>query len=442
MRTTRTSSTHGRWRTASAIVLAGALVLTACGNGDETTDDTADEASEDVPSEEPNTDDAAAGEERELTVWHYFSEDHQVELMDAYADRFEAAHDGVTVSNVFVPYDQLNSNVISAAGAGQGPDVVVFNGAEWSTLALAGALQPLDEYWGAYEDADQFPDAVLHGLDDELYAVQGYVNLLGLWYNADLLEEIGEEPPSTIDELESVMQAAVDAGHRGITLSALPQSQGEWQAYPWLTSQGFDYAGPEEESLADGLAMVRNWVEQDYLSQEAVNWDQTVPFQQFTAGGVAFAENGNWQMGAAENDADFEYGVIPLPVGDQGGVYLGGEGQGIGAYSEHPDLAWAYLQETYLHPEGQLDAVELVGSIPSRADASQEPLVTEDELLEPFSQTLNESGANYPHPAIPPEAVADVQTAMGQAWSAALAGQSSPEAAASQALSQIEPLLE
>ena len=433
--------TRGRWRTASVIALAGALLLSAC--GDDVADPT-DEAPDDVADEETDdaVDDAAAGEDRELTVWHYFSEDFQVELMDTYAERFEAAHDGVTVSNVFVPYDQLNSNVISAAGAGEGPDVVVFNGAEWSTLALAGALQPLDEYWDTYDEADQFPDSVLHGLEDELYAVQGYVNLLGLWYNADLLDEIGEDPPTTIDELESVMQTAVDAGYRGITLSALPQSQGEWQAYPWLTSQGFDYADPDENALADGLAMVRNWVEQDYLSQEAVNWDQTVPFQQFTAGGVAFAENGNWQVGAAEADADFEYGVVPLPLGDQGRVYLGGEGQGIGAHSEHPELAWAYLQETYLHPEGQLAAVELVGSIPSRADASQEPIVTEDELLGPFSETLNDMGANYPDPVIPPEAVADLQTEMGQAWSAVVGGQTSPEEAASRALSQIRPLLE
>jgi multiple sugar transport system substrate-binding protein len=451
--TTSRRARRGRLRALSATALAGVLVLSACGGTDsetepETTDDVTDatdeatDATTDETTEEATDADAdAAALEGELTVWHYFSADNQVQLMDDYAQRFEDAHEGVTVTNVFVPYDQLNSNVINAAGAGEGPDVVVFNGAEWSTLALAGALQPLDAYWDGYADADQFPDSVLHGLDDELYAVQGYVNLLGLWYNADLLEEIGVEPPTTIDELEDAMQAAVDAGYRGITLSALPQSQGEWQAYPWLTSQGFDYADPNEDALAAGFAMVRNWVEQDYLSQEAVNWDQTVPFQQFTAGGVAFAANGNWQMGAAAADADFEYGVVSLPVGDQGKVYLGGEGQGIGVHSENPDLAWAYLQETYLDPEGQLLAVETVGSIPSRADASQEPAVTDNELLEPFANTLNTVGANYPDSVVPPENVADLQTTMGQAWSAVVGGQTAPDAAATQAVSQLQGLL-
>ncbi|WP_217617433.1 extracellular solute-binding protein, partial [Cellulomonas sp. GbtcB1] len=75
---------------------------------------------------------------------------------------------------------------------------------------------------------------------------------------------------------------------------------------------------------------------------------QTVPFQQSAAGKTAFAQNGNWQIGTAEPDADFAYGVVPLPLGDTGQVYLGGEGEGIGAHADDPELAWEYLQSTYL----------------------------------------------------------------------------------------------
>lgn len=377
----------------------------------------------------------------ELTVWHYFSADNQVALMDAYADMFEASHDGVTVNNVYQPYDQLNSKVIAAAGAGEGPDVIVFNGAEWSTLALAGALAPMDEYWAAFDDAGQFSDAVVHGMDDHTYAVQGYVNLLGLWYNADLLDELGVQPPTTMDELEAAMAATTQAGYEGITLSGLPQSQGEWQAYPWLTSAGFTYENLDEQALADAFARARSWVDQGYLSQEAVTWDQTVPFQEFTAGGVAFAENGNWQIGTAESDAGFSYGVVPLPLGPDGQVYLGGEGEAIGAHSQNPDLAWEYLAETYYSSAGELKAQELVGSIPARTDASQQSAGDHGELLAPFAQTLNDMGASYPAANIPPEAVADVQSTMGEAWSAVLSGQQTPEDAAAQAVARLQDLI-
>jgi len=375
-----------------------------------------------------------------VTVWHYFSEDNQVALMDKYKEMFEAENEGVTVENVFVPYDQLNSKVVNAAGSQTGPDVVVFNGAEASVLALAGGLKAIDEEWGAYEDASQFPDSVQHTIDGTLYAVQGYVNLLGLWCNVDKLDELGLEPPTTMEELEAAMAAAQESGLAGITLSGLPQSQGEWQAYPWLSSQGFTYDSPDEQALTDGFAMVNNWVEQGYLSKEATTWDQTVPFQQFLAGESLFAANGNWQIAAAEADASFEYTVVPLPVGETGQVYLGGEGQAVGAFSQNAELAWQYLTSTYYSAEGQAAAVELVGSIPAREDAAQDPAVTENELLVPFSQTVAERGANYPSAAIPPEAVADVQTTVGQAWSAALGGQQDPEAAAQTVMQLLESL--
>jgi len=408
----------------TALAVTGALALTGCSS----TDDSDGGAS-------------SSGGASELTVWHYFSADNQVKLMDDYAEKFEATHEGVDVKNVFVPYDQLNSKLIAAAGAKNGPDVVVFNGADASTLALAGALAPLDEQWGSFAHADQFPDSVIHTVDDSIYAVQGYVNLLGLWYNADILAEIGVEPPTTIDELETAMAAAKDAGKGGITLSGLPQSQGEWQAYPWLTSQGFDYSDPQAADLEAGFAMVRGWVDNGWLSQESVTWDQTVPFQQFTGGNYAFAANGNWQMGTAAADAGFEYGVVPLPVGDSGKVYLGGEGEGIGAHAKNPELAWEYLQETYLDSEGQLLAVSNVGSLPARADASADEAVTGNPLLKPFADSLASSGANYPDNVVPAPSVADLQITVGQAWSAAIGGQQAPAKAAESVMTALPSLL-
>ncbi|HSO69894.1 MAG TPA: extracellular solute-binding protein [Arachnia sp.] len=418
-------------RIAVAGLLAGALTLAACGGDAATT-----------PSATTGGETSAGAATGTVTVWHYFSDPNQVGLMDKYAELFEAANPGSTVDNVYVPYDQMNSKLVAAAGASEGPDIAVFNGAETSTLALAGALAPLDDHLGGFADAAQLPDSVIHKLDDKTYALQGYVNLLGLWYNADILDEIGVDVPTSTDELEAAMEKAKGAGYQGITLSGLPQGQGEWQAYPWLTSDGFSYDSPDAGALAAGFSRVRGWVDSGYLSQEAVTWDQTVPFQQFAAGQVAFAENGNWQMGTAKADAKFNFGVAKLPLSDTGKVYLGGEGQGIGAFSENPDLAWKYLESAYLSVEGQLAAAEMVGSIPSRLDAAQDDAVTSNELLKPFAETLADFGANYPAAVIPPAAVADVQLTVGQAWSAVLGGQQSPEDAAQAVVDKLSSVIQ
>ncbi|WP_165068798.1 sugar ABC transporter substrate-binding protein [Marisediminicola senii] len=376
-----------------------------------------------------------------LTVWHYATQDEQLDVLDQYKTMFEENNDGVTVENVYVPYDQLNSKLISSAGAQTGPDVVVFNGAEASILALGGALAPMTEQWDGFADKDQLPESVVHIVEEETYAAQGYVSLLGLWYNSDLLAEIGVEPPTTMDELNDAMDAAVAAGKQGITLSGRPQSQGEWQAYPWLTSFGFDYADPQAEPLEEAFTMVQEWTETGALSKEAATWDQTVPFQTWAAGNVAFAENGNWQLGAVDDAADFEYGVVPMPLGDDGQVYLGGEGQGIGAFSENPDVAWNYLEETYFSPEGQQIALTTAGSLPSRADAADDDAIAADPILAAFASSITDLGANYPSTAVPAESVADQQLSVGQTWSAVISGQTSPSDAADELIDTLTPLL-
>lgn len=427
----RRSNRHTR-SVLPTLAAASALALAACSG-------TPSDATSSAPQTSASSDATSASSDGgTVTVWHYFTNTNQVALMDTFADMFEASHPGVTVENVFVPYDQMNTKLVSAAGAKTGPDVALFNGAETAAVALGGALAPLDDYLAGYEFRDQLPDSTLHVIHDKTYAVQGYVNLLGLWYNQDILDEIGVEPPTTIDELESAMQAAKDAGYGGITLTGKPNTQGEWQAYPWLTAEGFTYENLDEAAFAAGLARVRDWVEKGYLTQEAVTWDQTVPFQTFAAGGIAFAVNGNWQIGTAKSDAHFAYGVTALPIGDTGQIYLGGEGQGVGAFAKNPDLAWEYLTSVFLSPEGQLTAAETAGMLPSRLDAAQDSTVSGNPLLVPFAEEVPTYGAVYPSGVIPPEAVADVQLTVGQAWSAVIGGQSSPEDAAATAIAAIK----
>lgn len=187
--------------------------------------------------------------------------------------------------------------------------------------------------------------------------------------------------------------------------------------------------------------MIQSWTDSGALTRESVTWDQTVPFQTWAAGDVAFAENGNWQLGTARSDADFNYGVVPLPVGEGGQVYLGGEGQSVGAFSKNPELAWDYLEQTYFSAEGQAIALGGVGSIPSRLDAASASEVTEDPILAAFAQSIEMNGANYPAAAVPAESVADQQLAVGQIWSAVIGGQMTPEEAAAKLVADLERLL-
>lgn len=378
----------------------------------------------------------------EITVWHYTIDPVQVKVITAAAAAFEKLHPDTKVNSVYVPYDQLDAKLIAAAAVKQGPDVVLFNGGDSSTLAAAGTLAPLDKYWAAYKDKAQFPDSTHHFYENKLYAVQGVVDLVALWYNKDLMTKLGiSAPPTTIAELNADMAKAKAAGYQGITMTGLPNDQSEWQAYPWLTQAGFSYAHPTAASLEKAFSTVQGFVNNGYLSKEVVTWDQTLPFQQFETGNVLFAENGDWQAGTAKANAKFEYGVAPLPLGTAGKLYLGGTGNAVGAFSKAPQLAWEYIEDGTLSKSGEVSALQNIGSIPARLDMVKDPTVTSSPITQGFASLIGPNGADYPAAAVPPKSVAGVQLLIGQTWSAVLGGQLTPKDAADKVMSGLAPLL-
>ena len=152
---------------ATALAVAIVATLAACGST--------------APGEDPPTDGEVT--ETTLTVWHYYSVDGQTEALDRLGDLFADSHPGVTVENVYVPIEQLTPKLVSAAGTGTGPDVVVYGAASTYTLAEAGAIEPMNDWWESFADKDQFPEGVIQTVGDDVFGVQGFVNLLGLWYN-------------------------------------------------------------------------------------------------------------------------------------------------------------------------------------------------------------------------------------------------------------------
>ena len=387
-----------------------------------------------------SSDGSSAGGTTTLTVWHYANTDGQVEGLKKLAAPFLAAHPDVKIDFQYIPVEQMTTKAVTAAGSKTGPDVLVFGASGTYPLAESGAIEPMDSWWGAYPDKDKFPPGVLQKIDGKLYGVQGYVNLLGLWYNQDMLDELGLTVPTTRAELEAAMAKAVAKGHQGITLTGKPGIESQWQGFPWFTSAGFSYGDPQAQPMADTYQMLQDWEARKYLSREATTWDQVVPFQQFTAGASLFAVNGNWQVTAIEQ-AKFKYGVAPLPLTPSGGVLLGGEVQNVGAFSKHKELAQEFLKQAFFSVQGQLTLLDAFGSIPARADAGASQQIADDPVLSVFADIVQKQGRPSPSPQVPSKSVNAVENLVGNYWSKAIAKEGTPNDLAAQLMEQLVPLL-
>lgn len=428
-----------------ALLAALLLLATACGGGGGSADGAGRDAAAEEPASEGGSasegDSAAAGGaggelSGELVIWHYYDEGAGglYDLIGEWETRFEEAHPEVDVTFEYQPYDEMVSRTVAAAAAGEGPDLLLPTGVFLPEMVAAGALQPLDELWEGYEDSDQFPAEVQDAnlIDDQRYAVQAFANVLGIFYNEDILTEIGVEPPTSLDELEEAFQAALDAGYTPFTTSGTTGAGGEFWLTPWLFGAGWTYDEADDPAAAEILGRIEGWREAGYFStNDATGFNSNA---NFVTGDYAFSQDGNWNLSSFEEDADFEYGVAVFPGVERAAV--GGEVIALGAGAEDPELAWAFATEILLSQDGARD-VAGAGSVPLRQDMLEDPAVTENEDLAQFAEVASQSIG-------PPllESTGEISEVLGGAWNELIAGTTSADEAAQRIATEVPPLVE
>ncbi len=400
---------------AAGAAVIGMMVLTACGSG-------ADSGSD------------ASGGQKTLTVWTYYTAGGQNDALEQQDALFAKSHPDVKIETVQIPFDQLPSKLLATATTQDGPDVVLDNVVvDFPTLASAGVLADLTDQWSGYADKDLFPDSAVWKFDDKVYNVMSYTNLLGLYYNKDLLDAAGVQPPTTMAEFEAALQKLAPA-HKDSVLaeSGAPTVEGAWMFMPQLLGQGKDYCSMSESDLQAGLTTVKGWSSAGIIPRETATWDQADAWQAFMSGKYPFGINGNWNLADAKS-ASFTIGTTRFPAGPQGShVFPGGEAIGIGAFAKDKDLAWQYVQEAWMSKDASLINFKASGQIPTRSDLADNEAITADTLVQPFVAAAGETGA-WPLN----KETAAMQTAVGQAHSAVISGQSDPAAAAKDAMAGV-----
>lgn len=375
-------------------------------------------------------------ESETLTVWTYYVTGGQIDALERQNEYFAETHPDVTIEHVQIPFDQLAPRLLAGVSSEDGPDIVFDNVVvDFPALAASGALADMTPYWEEYEDASLFPDSAVWQTDDGIYNVMSYTNLLALYYNQDILDEYEVEPPTTVEELEAAMATVAEAGrYEPLAMSGVATPEGAWMFMPLLLSQSVSYCGLDPDATEDAFSTLQRWSDDDYIPTETATWDQADAWQAFASGDFAFGFNGNWNLGEVEG-LDFTTGTVQYPSNGSAGsaVFPGGEGIGIGSFSDQPDLAWEYIETAWMSAEASLINFEESGQIPTRSDLADAPEVQENELVQPF---VAAAGSTAAWPASPNTAA--MQNAMGQAVSGVIAGGISAGDAAAQAISDVD----
>jgi multiple sugar transport system substrate-binding protein len=171
-----------------------------------------------------------------LTFWEYYS-GTQLTWLKGQVAKFEKANKNVKVNLVQVVGSQQDQKLLASVATGTTPDLFINNiVVDNPTLVAGGVMKDLTPYWDKYADKAQYPQGAVWKTDGKVYNLMSYTNLLGMFYNKDILDETGiTAPPTTLDELQADL-AKIKAGgkYQGLAQSGAPTVEGAWLFAPQL----------------------------------------------------------------------------------------------------------------------------------------------------------------------------------------------------------------
>jgi multiple sugar transport system substrate-binding protein len=293
---------------AAAALAAGTLALSGCSGGD------GDKGGD------------GGGDASTLTVLDYYNNEPDKSLEQAALDTC-AEQVGVTLKRETVPGADLIQTVLQRAQSKTMPDVLMLDNPDVQEIAATGGLAPLSEF---DVDTSPFTQAIIDATtyEGEVYGLGPAVNTLGLFYNADLLEEKGIEPPTTWDELKEASAALTEGDRYGLAFSAIANYEGTWQFLPFMWSNGVNEDNLNTPQMAEAIQLWVDLVHDGSVSESVVNWTQGDVNDQFMNGNAAMMINGPWQHPLLNGVEGLNWAVAPIPTpkaGEDAISPLGGE---------------------------------------------------------------------------------------------------------------------
>ncbi|MCP4309378.1 MAG: maltose ABC transporter substrate-binding protein [bacterium] len=415
------------WKPFLGLLLAFALVLTACGDdgADETTaapaattaaPTTAAPTTTEAPAETTTTEAPPAEEttttlppvvraDADLVIW---ADDTRTPAIQTFADTF-AADNGLTVAVQELGFGDIRDRLVTAGPVGEGPDIII-GAHDWlGELVSSGVVSPLD----LSAVAGDFSEASLQAFNYEgqTYGLPYAVENIALIRNTDLVPDA----PATFEDLEATALALVADGTVEIPLALQENGNGDpFHNYPLFTALGGYVFGlnddgsynPEDLGIDSEGGLVAAQAFSDWADAGLIDVDITydIMTESFGNGTAPFAITGPWAVPSFEG---VNYVVEPIPSVDGGEPrpFIAVQGFMVSAFAENPLFAQTFVLDFMSTQEAQ-EAIFAADPRPPAHKAAFDAVAAGNADIQGFGL----SGQNgYPMPAIP---------AMGSVWSA------------------------
>jgi multiple sugar transport system substrate-binding protein len=295
-----------------------------------------------------------------LTFWD-MHDTKEKEFFEGLVNEYNSIQDEVEIEYSTHNQGDYTTTILPTAFANDaGPDIYMISPGDFMKFADAGIMEDLTPYFPAGAKEDFLPaslDAVT--VNGEILALPYELELLGLYYNSEMLENANVAVPQTWEELQEAARILTTDKIAGLVL---PPDKGPYFNfiwYPFLWQLGGDVLS------ADGSKSTFNSPE---AAQALEFWGsffkegsspaklQQGPWEiaHLGEGTAAMQVIGTWAIKAIEeqfSDVPIEVAPLPIPAGGKPATDAGGWKLAVNGESDHAAEAaafvmWAFAEDT------------------------------------------------------------------------------------------------
>ncbi|UCM87335.1 ABC transporter substrate-binding protein [Streptomyces marincola] len=390
-----------------ALALVGSLALTACGSGDDSGD----------------------GDGNVTLNFTWWGGDERAERYEEAIDLFEQENPGITVQTSFAEFQDYWTQRSTDATSGELPDVMQMDLSRLLEYANAGLLYDMNEFTGNQLDVSTIDEALLASgeVNEQLVALPTGTNTLALFYNPDLLAEIGVEIPDwdyTWEEYQEFMIEVTEAGasHEPRVYGAGDYTMTWWFFLQHLVQQGIEPFSENGEMNFTEDDM-REWIESAAPLREpedvtfpASRAEQLLPKNGFTSGEAAVEFHWDNFLHSYSHDLNSEnVQLMPMPSGPDGEKHMFFKPTmqlAMGGNSAHPEEAAQLIDFLVNSPEaGAIIGTDLgVPASQTRLDALEVEEGSLDQRIMEYEQRVRDEGHATAQVPAHPEGFGAVET--------------------------------
>ena len=358
-----------------------------------------------------------------LDVAHFWQPGDGAEMFEAVLERFRSKHPNVTITEQ--SYENHGLSIKSRMLQENSPSLFVeWPGRNLDPYVEASAVRDVTEFWDRLDLERSFIEgpADLASYDGKYLALPVDIHRMNnLFYNVELVEEVGVDPATVADprELIEVLEQAADEGVVGLQIpmknpwTVLMLWSGiliaQFGANVW-EDVAAGTVRPHESEIRESVEILDDFAE--LASDDASFLDMIGANDRFMEGESLFFHQGDWVAGMYEEREGFDYQAewdhVPFPGSE--GTYRMGVDSFVGSATE-PNTE---DMESFLAFMAAPETLELLnrkkGSIPPRRDVSMDryPQFLQDQFDDFTAARDFVSGHSSD---VPPESFIEAKTA-------------------------------